>query len=124
MSLILKALLENDPEAQELLDHYVLFRKAASWRYEREWRLLGDRGVQDSVLELRDVTFGMRFPDALMHTVIAALESREEITFYVMHEVRGSFKLKRRPVDTGEMRDFFPRTARSAVEIFGPLIRG
>jgi hypothetical protein len=123
-SLIAKALLEKDSESQELLDRDVLLRKAASWRYEREWRLLGDRGVQDSALELKDVTFGMRCPVALMHAVINALESREgEVRFYEMYEICGSFKLKRRPVDIGEMRAFFPRTARSAVEIFGPLIR-
>ena len=119
-SLIAKALPENDPEAQESLDRNVLLRKAASWRYEREWRLLGDRGVRDSVLGLKDVTFGMRCPDALMHAVITALESREEeVRFYVMYEVGGNFKLKRRPVDTDEMRAFFPKTARSGVEIFG-----
>jgi hypothetical protein len=119
-SLIAKALLENDPEAQELLDRDVLLRKAPPWRYEREWRLLGNRGVQDSALELKDVTFGLRCPVALQHAVITALESREEeVRFYEMYEVRGSFKLKRKPVDTDEMRAFLPKTARSGVEIFG-----
>ena len=119
-SLIAKALLENDPEAQELLDRDVLLRKASPWRYEREWRLLGNRGVQDSDLELKDVTFGLRCPVALQHAVITALESREEeVGFYEMYEVRGSFKLKRKPVDTDEMRAFLPKTARSGVEIFG-----
>ena len=91
-SLIVKALLENDPEAQELLDHHVLLRKAASWRYEREWRLLGDRGVQDFVLELKDVTFGMRFPAALMHAVIAALEF--ERRDYILRDVRSPRELQ------------------------------
>jgi hypothetical protein len=35
-------------------------RKAASWRYEQEWRLIGLRGLQDSPLELEEVIFGMR----------------------------------------------------------------
>jgi hypothetical protein len=121
-SLIAKALLENDATAQESLDRDVLLRKAPPWRYEREWRLLGDRGVRDSALELKDVTFGLRCPVALMHAVITALESREEVRFYQMYEVRESFKLKRNLVDTDEMRAFLPKTARSGVEIFGPLV--
>lgn len=123
-SLIAKALLENEPEAKEVLDRAVLLRKAPAWRYEREWRLLGDRGVQDSTLELKDVTFGLRCPDALMHAIITALKSREEVGFYKMYEVRGSFKLKQEPVDTDEMRAFLPKTARLGVEIFGPLSTG
>ena len=95
-SLIAKALLANDSEAQELLDGDVLLRKAPPWQYEREWRLLGARGVQDSALELKDVTFGLRCPIALMLAVITALESREEeVRFYEMDEVHGSFKLKK-----------------------------
>jgi Protein of unknown function (DUF2971) len=124
-SLIAKALLENDPEAQESLDRDVLLRKAPAWRYEREWRLFGDRGVQNSALELKDVTFGMRCSAALVHAVITALESREgEVKFFEMYEVRGSFRLKRRPVNIDEIRAFLPKTARSGVEIFGPLITG
>ena len=121
-SLITKALIENDPKSQELLDRNVLLRKASPWRYEREWRLLGNRGVQDSTLALKSVTFGLRCPIAVIHVVITALESREnEIEFYEMREVRGSFELKRRPVDIGEIQAFLPRMARSGVEIFGPI---
>jgi hypothetical protein len=121
-SLIAKALLEKDPKSQELLDRNVLLRKASPWRYEREWRLIGNRGVQDSTLALKEVTFGLRCPIAVIHAIVTTLESREdEVKFYVMHEVRGSFKLKRRPVDIGEIRAFLPRTARSGVEIFGPI---
>lgn len=121
-SLIAQVLLKNDLNAEELLDRDVLLRKASPWRYEREWRLLGNRGVQDSALALKDVTFGLRCPVALMYAVITALESREEeVEFYEMYEVRGSFKLKRRSVNTDEMRAFLPHTARSGVEIFGPI---
>ena len=121
-SLIQKALLNNDVNANKQLDNNVLLRKAPAWHYEREWRLFGNRGVQDSTLALKDVTFGLRCPIAVMHSVIAALETRDEkIEFYGIYEVRGSFKLKRRLVDTGEMRAYLPNTAKSGVEIFGPF---
>ena len=121
-SLIAKALLNDDQSALELLDRDVLQRKASMWRYEREWRLFGNIGVQDSVLALKDITFGLRCPAAIIHSVIAALESRDDsVEFYEIFEVYGSFKLKRRPVDTGEMRAFLPHTARSGIEIFSPF---
>lgn len=121
-SLITKALFNDDQSAQESLDRDVLLRKASPWRYEREWRLFGNRGIQDSVLALKDVTFGLRCPTAIMHSVISTLEKRDdEVEFYEIYEVYGSFKLKRRPIDTGEMRASIPRTARSGIEMFGPF---
>jgi len=120
-SLVARALLENDPEARNLLDRDVLLRKAPSWRYEREWRLLGNRGAQDSCLELVDVTFGLRCPEALKHTLISALEPRAAtVKFFEMYELNGSFKLKRAEVETDELRTYFPKTAKSGLEIFGP----
>lgn len=121
-SLIARALLEKETEAQNSLDRDVLLRKAPSWRYEREWRLLGNRGVQDSTLALEDLTFGLRCEDALMHAVISSLEPREEsVRFFKMYVVRGTFKLKRKPVDSEEIRRYLPKTAQSGQEIFGPF---
>ena len=121
-SLIAKALLDDDPKSKEYLDGKVMLRKASSWSYEREWRLLSHRGIQDSPLALKDVTFGLRCPTSVIHAIITALESRdEEVKFYQMYEIRGNFKLKREPVDVGEMRAYLPNTARSGVEIFGPI---
>ena len=121
-SLIARALLNNDSEAQELLDRDVLLRKATPWRYELEWRLFDNVGVRDSVLALKDVTFGLRCSYSLIYAVVAALDTRDEkVDFFQMDEVRGSFKLKRSPVDTGEMRAFLPRTAGFWEDAFGPI---
>nr|VFJ61660.1 MAG: Protein of unknown function (DUF2971) [Candidatus Kentron sp. DK] len=119
-SLIAKAIIDNDPEARTLLDRDVLLRKAYPWRYEREWRLLGDRGDQNSPLLLEDVTFGFRCLEAIQHTVISALESRKKpIEFFKMKEKdRGSFELERQPVEIDEMCAYFPRTAQSGEEMF------
>jgi len=121
-SLVAQALIEEDPMAQKLLDRNILLRKASPWSYEREWRLLGIRGVQESVLSLKDVTFGLRCSSAVMHAVITALDSREDtVQFYEMYEVRGSFKLKRRLVDIDELRVDLPHTAQSCDEMFDPI---
>jgi hypothetical protein len=121
-SLIARALLENDCEAQNLLDRDVLLRKAPSWRYEREWRLLDNRGVQDSPLELADVTFGLRCPEALKYAIVSVLNPRA-IKFFQMYELAGTFKLKRRLLNTSELYAYFPNIARSGEEVFGPALR-
>jgi hypothetical protein len=117
--LIARAVLENDYEAQNLLDRDVLLRKAPSWRYEREWRLLGDRGVRQSPLELADVTFGLRCPEALKYAVVSVLNPRA-IKFFEMYKLSGTFKLKRRLLDADELCVYFPHIASSGIEIFGP----
>jgi len=122
-SLINRAVADGDKEATELLDQYILLRKASPWRYEREWRLLGHRGLQDSPLRMIEITFGLRCSEAVKDSIVSALQNREStINFYEMHQVRGSFKLKRRSVDTGEMSASYPRVALSGVEMFGPVI--
>ncbi|MFK5948597.1 MAG: DUF2971 domain-containing protein [Methylococcales bacterium] len=120
-SLVFKALLEKDVISNEILDRDVLLRKASPWRYEREWRLLGNRGIQDSVLSLQEITFGLRCPIAIVHAVITSLQSRvDEVDFYEIYQERGSFKLKKRIVDA-ELSAHLPRTARSGIEIFGSV---
>ena len=100
----------------------MLLQKASPWRHERGWRLFSNRGVQKSPLALKNVTIGLRCPTSVMHAIIMALESREdEVKFYQMYEIRRSFKLKRRSVDIDEMRAYLPHTARSGIEIFGPI---
>jgi len=119
-SVVAKVILENDVQARAALDEAMLLRKAAAWRYKREWRLIGPVGPQDSCLELEDVTFGLRCPPALMHMVISALEGRDpSVRFYEMRQRRDSFVLQRRPVDINELQVYYPRTARSGIEIFG-----
>ncbi|CAK2377196.1 DUF2971 domain-containing protein [Vibrio crassostreae] len=118
-SAIAKAMIEGNQEYQQNLDENVLLRKAPPWSYEEEWRLLGRRGIQDSVLMIEEVTFGLRCPTAVMHSIISALENRsEKVEFYEMYQTRESFTLKKRSVDD-EILHHLPRTARSGIEIFG-----
>ncbi len=121
-SAITKAIVEKKHEYQEMLDRDVLLRKALPWSYEEEWRLLGNRGIQDSVLALKDITFGLRCPAAVRHAVINALESRTGgVEFYEMYQVKGSFDLKKRLVETEDFHSL-PKTAQSGIEIFGSII--
>lgn len=121
-SLIGKAILERDPCAIEELDSRVLLRKASPWKYEKEWRIFNKPGLRDSPLSLVDITFGLRCPSGVVHAITKALESREdEVKFYKMTQVRGSFKLKRELLELYEIQSYLPHTAKSGFEIFGPV---
>lgn len=112
------AMLEGDEAARRSVDEAVLLRKARDWQYEKEWRLLGPRGTHDSPLELVQVLFGTRCEGAVKHAVSKALEGRAgKVKLYEMHEVRGTFKLKRRVLDD-ELRVHYPRRALSDLEAF------
>lgn len=120
-SLIVNAILHNDKASSNALDEQILLRKAGSWRYEKEWRLFDGVGLKDSPLALKDITFGLRCPTAVIHSIIKALEGRSEnIDFYQISLTHGSFELKREPLNMYERCEFLPKTARSGIEIFGP----
>ena len=117
-SLIAQAVLNDDTDAQKKLIDNILLRKAEPWNYEKEWRILGSIGLQDSPLQLEEIVFGLRCPWGVMYSVIESLKSRN-INFYQMYAVGDSFDLKRTS-DLGEICSYFPRTSRSGIEIFGP----
>jgi hypothetical protein len=113
------AMLDGDKDARRQVDEAIMLRKAASWRYEREWRLIGQRGLRDSPMELEEVIFGMRCKDAVKYAVITALDDmRRPVRFFEMHEIHGTFNLKKFPLDDGEMRAFLPRRSRDIHEAF------
>lgn len=116
------AAMENDDAARRRVDEAVLLRKAASWRYELEWRLLGSRGPNSSILELEEVLFGMRCTLTVKHAIVKALENRgREVRFYEMREVPGTFELRKSALCTGELAASLPRRSRAAREGFEVL---
>lgn len=125
-STLIRAFVQADPKAMENLDRDILLRKAAGWRYEREWRLIGTQGVQHSPMLLKEITFGLRCEDSVKHSVVKALLGRESpIRFYYeMYEDRQSFRLRRRLVSSEELGGYLPITAASAEEMFGPSEEG
>ena len=114
------AMLERDEDALREVDEAVLLRKAESWAYEREWRLLGPRGINGSPLELEEVVFGMRCEQAVKYGVMKALEFRKpRPCFSELREERGAFDLRRVPLSyDDEMFRHFPTRYRTLVEGF------
>jgi hypothetical protein len=121
-STLLAAIVKGDKDAQASVDRDMLLRKARGWSYEREWRLIGKQGVQDSPLRLKEITFGLRCPPSVMHAVVEALKDRRQpVRFFELYEIHGSYRLARREPDLEELDSYFPRTAQSGKEIFGSL---
>jgi hypothetical protein len=120
-SIVAEAILNGSATAQSAVDEAVLLRKARSWEYEREWRLLGPYGPQSSVLKMTEIIFGLRCPAAIVHTVIQALHGRrEKVAYWQIWNDSRDYLLKRQSVDVDELEWYFPHEAESGVEIFGP----
>ena len=118
------AMLKKDDTARRHVDEAVFLRKAGSWRYEQEWRLIGRQGLHDSPLELEEIIFGMRCKESTKYVVMKALEQRERpVKFYEMCETSGTFNLKKCVLDhkKDEMFLHFPRRNRSTLEAFEAL---
>lgn len=119
-SLLMEALLRENPVAKRELDRDMLLRKARGWSYEKEQRLLGVQGEQDSPLLLKEITFGLRCPTSVVHAIIKALAGRDNsMRYFQMYEVRGRFVLRRAEVDLNELGMYVPKTAQSGLEVFG-----
>ncbi|MCW1886965.1 DUF2971 domain-containing protein [Luteolibacter flavescens] len=118
-SVLVRAFVEGDPSAKSQIDQDVLLRKARGWSYEKEWRLIGDEGLQSSPLLLKDVTFGLRVSASVVHSVVQSISGRQKpVKFYEIFEVPGNYQLKRRAVDLDEIGRYLPVTAESGFEAF------
>ena len=113
-------LIDGDDLARRQVDEAVLLRKATSWGYEREWRLIGPRGLQNSPLELEEIFFGMRCNASAKYAVVKALEGRDwPVKFYEMREVSGTFKLRKYVLrHDDELFAYFPKRSLSVPELF------
>ena len=117
------AMLDGDDEARAKVDEAVMLRKAESWAYEREWRLIGRRGTKGSPLELEEIIFGMKCKESSKYTVMKALEGRSgSVHFYEMREERGAFTLRKDElIYEGELFVHFPERHLDLLEGFEDL---
>ena len=119
------AMLNGDETTRHRVDEAVLLKKARPWAYEREWRLLGERGAQHSPLELEEVVFGMRCPSAVMFGVIQTLAGRDRpVRFFEIRGQHGRFLLDKRVANTDELLAPHPRRYRRIHEIFSEFEDG
>ena len=114
------AMLDGDSDARGRVDEAVLLRKAENWGYEREWRLIGRRGLQGSLLEMEEIIFGMRCKPSAMYAIVKALECRKPpVEFYELREERGTFDLRKDALSRDDqLFSHFPQRHLSLLEGF------
>lgn len=118
----ISAMLNGDVEARRAVDEAVLLKKARDWRYEKEWRLIGQQGIQDSPIELEEIVFGMRCPPAVIYSVTKALEGRPgPVKFFEIRRKSDTFLLKKYSIDIDELAASLPRRALSIGEAFDDI---
>ncbi|WP_445612124.1 DUF2971 domain-containing protein [Hafnia alvei] len=110
--------------AKKDIEKVILLNKANSWKYEKEYRVISRKGLQDSQFRLSDITFGLRFKDSAKFSVMSALRSRQgEINFYEMSLCNNSFKLKRKLInfDNSELRQYPASNYEFSIDMFQAL---
>ncbi|SHN17242.1 DUF2971 domain-containing protein [Roseibium suaedae] len=116
------AMLNGDEDAQRKVDDAVLTKKAIDWRYEREWRLIGPRGPQESPLEMEEVMFGMRCSHTVKFAIVKAFAGRSRpVRFYEIREHHGRFLLGRYALDIDELSVSRPQRSLDLYDHFEDL---
>lgn len=116
----IQRLLAGDEKAKEKIEHDIFLRKAKPWKYEQEWRMLSDVGLQHSPIYLSEVIFGLRCKYTTIFTVMMSLSKRETpVDFYRIIEVPHKFVLKKEKLafDHEELQGL-PRCMESLFQIF------
>jgi hypothetical protein len=120
---LVRDMVDGDKAAARAVDEAVLLKKAPAWRYEREWRLIGDRGLRPSPLELGEVVFGTRCSTTAKFTVAMALSKRTRpVKFYEIREKPGTFLLQKVVADLDELLMLWPRRARDTRDAFQNVV--
>ena len=114
------AMLKNDESARDRVDQAVLLQKAANWKYETEWRLIGRRGLNKSPLEMEEIIFGMRCESSTKYAIMKSLEGRERpVEYYEVRSERGTFELRKESLTLEDELFFnFPERSLSTLEVF------
>jgi hypothetical protein len=97
-------LIDVDTAAETRVREACLLTKSPEWEYEDEWRMLGPVGPSLLAPKVKSVIFGMRCPDSVKYTIVAALRRADAgVAFWEMGWPAERFDLTRREVDTGEL---------------------
>lgn len=110
-------MVDGDVDAARAVDAAVLLNKAKPWQYEKEWRLIGNRGLNTSPLDMVEVVFGMRCEPHVQYAVAKAL-GPNRVKFYEICQRRGSFKLKKQPAYLDELLSPWPERAHDRRHMF------
>ena len=100
-------------QAEAIVHDTFFFAKAPQWRYEREWRNInaasGDNGAP---FRMSGIYFGLRCDPVVQTNIVKLLDDEKRpIEFYDIYPLHNTFRLTRRVVDTGEIKERGVRTS-------------
>lgn len=80
--------------------------KAKKWEYEKEYRMIGRIGLQNSPFILDSIYFGLRCKDTVKLSIMSALAKRTSpVKFFQMVEVEDGFTLQPRPIALSDIKN-------------------
>lgn len=95
----IRRMLEGDEKAKKEIERDIFLRKAKSWKYEEEWRMVSSVGLQSASIYLSEITFGLRCKYTTIFSVMKSLSERETpVNFYKIVEVPHKFTLKKEKI--------------------------
>lgn len=102
----LHELIHNSTTVKNIVNNAIYYVKSKKWKYEKEYRMIGKPGLQDSPFILDSIYFGLRCDEIVKFTIVSSLANRLcPVNFYQMEEVKGSFDLKPKRIKEADLKN-------------------
>jgi hypothetical protein len=86
--------------AQRRVDKTVLQKKSKHWSYEKEWRLIGEKGLSSLTIEIKEIIFGIKCSGNIKEMIVRILnDGVRKINYFEMKHEGRIFSLKRNAYD-------------------------
>lgn len=97
--------MKGSTSAEKAIKNIFYLAKAPQWRYEQEWREIGNFiGSSSAPARVSAIHFGLRCDSSVITAIVKLHTSlNPPVKFYAIHPQDDSFSLKRRLIDTDEI---------------------
>lgn len=90
--------------ARKIVCDTYFYAKSNEWKYEREWRDIGDTpGVASTPFRMTAILFGLRCDNAVITSMVKLLNENQDIKLWKIQPREESFKLRRVLIDRDEI---------------------
>lgn len=87
------SMLKGDKNVRVKVNRMVWLQKAPVWKYEKEWRLMGNLNEEVTSLKLKKIIFGSRCKESVISTIQKLIINKNKIKIYKVIENTNSFKI-------------------------------
>jgi hypothetical protein len=107
-SMLLDAVANKNANAAREVDDACYLVKSRQWRYEKEWRVLREKGAHRSSFKLNALIFGMKCAPSVQTVLFRSLVNRwPGLTFWRIPEPSSEFVLTRTRLSRYDIQDPF-----------------